>query len=904
MSSSEFRVLGPLEVVRDGRPIRIGAPKERTLLLFLLLNANAAVSSDRMIDALWEDGPPSSATKLVQLYVSHLRSKLGRSAIATVPSGYRVDVAPGSLDSLRFEELLREGREAQRSGNAQLAEAILSRALTLWRGPALADASFARFAGAEAARLDELRVDCAEERCAAWLALGRHEDVLAESGRLSSEHPHRERLRGLHMVALYRAGRQVEALEAFRETRKDLLEDLGLEPGDDLRAVELAILRHDPGLTPTAASPEGMADLPPTAITPLIGRERELSDLRDLVLRDDVRLVTLVGAGGSGKTRLALAFASDGHRFFANGVAIAELSALRDPALVLAAIAHAVHVGEQPGEPMGQTLAAWLADRELLLVVDNFEHVTESGPDLLRLVAGSPRVTVVVTSRRVLHLSGEHVFPVDPLDLSDAANLFVARVAALDPRSTVSAEDPHVREICRRLDGLPLAIELAASRTRMLTTSQLLDRLGERLTLLTGGPRDLPARQQTLRDTLGWSAALLSADERTLLARLAVFPSDVSFEAAVVVGGGDLDTLAGLVDHSLLRREAGADGPRIRMLETVREYGLELLGSDQARVEEAHALYFLELAEAAELRGAEQLHWLRVLDEEQDNLRAALDHVTSTGKTELELRLVVALWRFWWLRGHLAEARSRLEGAISRGQGAPPTLLADTYAAGAGIAWSQGDNTRARELAELGLATADAHGVGAVSLACHTVLGLIAKDEKDYARARRHLEQSGAIARGLGRERDEMVAKMNLGSVAFDTGDHSEGIRLWSEVLAYHCTQGNLEGQGLALLNLGLAAYRLGWTDEARAHFTEAETLFDEIGFREHVAHALQGIAATEAADGRDREAAALLGRAAPLLDETGSSAANFDPELAREVEEMVRARLGDHEFAVAFSRR
>jgi predicted ATPase/DNA-binding SARP family transcriptional activator len=902
MSSTDFRVLGPLEVVRDRQPIRIGAPKERALLVYLLLNGDAAVSTDRIIDALWGDAPPATATKLVQLYVSHLRTKLGRDAIATVPSGYRAEVAYGSLDSLRFEELLREGREARRTGNAQLAEAILSRALALWRGPALADASVAGFAGAEAARLDELRVDCAEERCAAWLALGRHEDVLAESQRLSSEHPHRERLRGLHMVALYRAGRQVEALEAFRETRTELLEELGLEPGDDLRAVELAILRHDPGLA-ASASPAAAADAPPTAMTPLIGREREVSDLRDLVLREEVRLVTLVGAGGSGKTRLALALASDSHRFFANGVAIAELSALRDPALVLPAVAEAVRVGEQPGESLANTLAAWMAERELLLVVDNFEHVTDAGPELLRLVAGAPRVTVVVTSRRVLHLSGEHVFPVEPLDLSDAANLFVARVGALDPRSTVSADDPHVREICRRLDGLPLAIELAASRARMLTTSQLLDRLGERLTLLTGGPRDLPARQQTLRDTLGWSAALLSADERTLLAQLAVFPSDVSFEAAVVVAGGDLDTLAGLVDHSLLRREAGADGPRFRMLETVREYGLELLGTDQARVEEAHALYFLELAEAAELRGAEQLRWLGVLDEEQDNLRAALDHVTSTGKTELELRLVVALWRFWWLRGHLAEARSRLEGAISRGKGAPPALLADTYAAGAGIAWSQGANIRARELAELGLATADAHGVGAVSLACHTVLGLIAKDEKDYPRARRHLERSGAIARGLDRERDEMVAKMNLGSVAFDTGDHSEGIRLWSEVLAYHRAQGNLEGQGLALLNLGLAAYRLGRTNEARAHFMEAETLFDEIGFREHVAHALQGIAATEAADGRDREAAALLGRAAPLLDETGSSTENFDPELAREVEEAVRARLGDREFAAAFSR-
>lgn len=902
MDSTEFRVLGPLEVERDGTLIRIGAPKERALLLYLLLNANAVVEADRIIDALWGSAPPSSAKKLVQLYVSHLRNKLGRAAIETVPLGYRAQIAPVSLDCVRFEQLLREGREAQISGNARLAVAILSRALTLWRGPALVDVTYDDFAVAEAARLEELRLDCAEERLAARLAIGEHEDVLAESARLSAEHPHRERLRGLYMVALYRAGRQVEALEVFRETRKDLLEELGLEPGDDLRAVELAILRQDPLLAPRTSPPEGVALKLPAAITALIGRERELRELRTLVLRADVRLVTLVGAGGSGKTRLALAFASESHPFFANGVAIAELSALREPALVLPAIAQAVRVGEQPGESLAQTLAAWAAGRELLLVVDNFEQVTEAGPELLRLIEASPRLTVVVTSRRVLHLSGEHVFPVEPLEEIDATSLFVARARALDPRSTVLADDPDVREICRRLDGLPLAIELAAARTHTLTPSQLLDRLGDRLTLLTGGPRDLPARQQTLRDTLDWSAALLSTTERALLARLSVFPSDMSLEAAVDVTGGDLDTLAGLVSHSMLQREPAMDRPRFRMLETVREYALELLGADRVRAANAHALYFLEIAEAADLRGTEQRRWLNVLDEEQDNLRAALDHAHSTGNAEMELRLVVALWRFWWLRGQLAEGRFRLERAIVRAHEVAPRLRADAYRGGAGIAWSQGDLARAHELAALGLETADANGEEAISLACHTVLGLIARDEGDYGRARWHLEQSAAMARALGREGDELVAKMNLGSVAFDAGDHLAAVPLWLDVLAYHRASGTPEGQGIALLNLGLAAYRLGHTDDARAHFSEAEALFDAIGFREHLAHALQGMAATEAADDRNREAARLLGRAAALLEETGSGAGTFDADLAREVEAAVRVRLGDHEFASAFS--
>ena len=901
MSTCEFRVLGPLEVERDGAPIDVGAPKERALLLFLLLSADTVVSTDRIVDALWGDAPPASSAKLVQHYVAQLRSKLGRGAIATVQPGYRAEIATGSLDSARFEQLLREGREARLSGNPRLAVAILGRALALWRGPALIDVSYADFAVVEAGRLDELWLDCVEERLAARLELGEHEEVLAESARLGAEHPHRERLRGLHMVALYRAGRQVEALEVFRAARKGLLEELGLEPGEDLRAVERAILRQDPALVQGASSPEVPLALP-EPITALIGRERELHDLRALVLRADVRLVTLVGAGGSGKTRLARAFASEGQSLFANGVAIAELSALRQPTLVLPTIAQAVGVGEQAGESLAETLAAWLAGRELLLVVDNFEQVAEAGPELVRLVEGSPRLTVVVTSRRVLHLSGEHVFPVEPLRETDAATLFVARARALDPNATVSPDDTDVREICRRLDGLPLAIELASARTRTLVPSQILARLGESLTLLTGGPHDLPARQQTLRDTLDWSAALLSAPERGLLARLSVFPSDMSLEAAVAVAGGDLDAFARLVDDSMLQRYGTADQPRFAMLETVREYALELLGAERERFAEAHAHYFLELAEAADLRGPEQLRWLDVLERERDNLRFALDHAHSSGASELELRLVVALWRFWWVRGHLAEGRARLEAALERADEVTPALRADAYRAAAGIAWSQSDLDRARELAELGLVAAGSSGEGAISLACHTVLGLIARDERDFERARLHLEQSRAIARALGREVDEVVAMMNLGSVAFDAGDHQLAIPLWIDVLEYHRARGDLEGQGIALLNLGLAAYRLGQTGEAEVRFSAAAALFEKIGFREHLAHALQGLAATETAHDRDREGARLLGQAAALLAETGTGARTFDVDLVREVEATLRERLGDREFASAFS--
>ena len=327
MGSTDFRVLGPLEIETDGTRIEIGAPKERALLLLFLLAGGRVIPADRIIEELWDGAPPSSAPKLVQQYVSHLRGKLGRGVIETVPSGYRAAIDPASLDAVRFEELAEAGRAAQVAGNAQLAVAQLSRALALWRGPALADVAYHDFALGEAARLEELRLDCEEERLAARLTLGEDEVVLADSARLSAEHPHRERLRGVFMIALYRAGRQVEALEVFREARQSLLEELGLEPGDDLRAVEAAILRQDPALARAEVVAEHEATTLPTAVTTLIGRERELADLRALVLREDVRLVSLVGAGGSGKSRLALALAGESRTFFANGVAWVELAA-------------------------------------------------------------------------------------------------------------------------------------------------------------------------------------------------------------------------------------------------------------------------------------------------------------------------------------------------------------------------------------------------------------------------------------------------------------------------------------------------------------------------------------------------------------------------------------------------
>ena len=899
---TDYCILGALEVTRAGDTVTVSAPKERVLLLSLLLHPNAVVPVDQIVEDLWGSRAPSSAAKLVQQYVSNLRRLLGVDTITTSPPGYRLNVDLDALDSHRFSRLLAEGREARAREHDRLAAMLFERALSLWRGSALADALYAGFAADEARRLEELRLTCFEELLATRLALGEHERVLTELAGLSDEHPLREQLRMHLAVALYRAGRQTEALDALRATQHALRDELGLEAGEALRSLEQAILRHDPELAPPHQTAPPSVRLP-AVTTPLIGRDRELGDLRALVQRPDVRLLSLVGAGGTGKTRVALALAADCHGLFADGIAFVELAPLNAPELVLPAIAHALGVAESQGESVEPSIAHWAADRELLLVLDNFEHVVTASEPLLELLGAAPRLTVVVTSRRVLHVSGEHVFPVQPLGEDDAIALFLERARAVDASlaSTPDVTD-DVRAICERLDGLPLAIELAAARLRLLTPRQLLERLGERLTLLTSGPRDLPARQQTLRDTLEWSAALLSAEERRDLAGLSVFAGGCSADAAAAVVGADLDRLGALVDHSLLQRDPAAREPRFRMLETVREYGLELLSDRRPELERAHAAYFAELAERADLAGPEQQRWLAELDEERDNLRVAIDRAAASGDADLELGLVGALWRFWWLRGALAEGRGRLERAIDHGRNAAPRLVAQACRGASGLAWSQGDHARARELAERGLEAASVSGEGAVELACHTVLGLIARDEADFERARSHLEQSSEIASALGREVDVMVAKMNLGSVAFEAGDHDAAVLLWEDVLAYHRTQGIAEGAGLALLNLGLAAYRLGRTEEAGSRFREAEALFARIGFREHFAHALQGIAAVDAAGGDAVSAARLLGRAKRLLAETGSAESSFDADLPREAEASARSQLGDEAFAAAFA--
>jgi predicted ATPase/DNA-binding SARP family transcriptional activator len=863
-------------------PIR--AAKHRALLAALLLRRGEVVPTDLLVEALWPAHPPASAGKLLQVYVSQLRKALPERKIATIAPGYLLEVLAGELDAEQFERRLEEGRAALRDGNAPLAAALLRRALALWRGPALADVAYDGFAQEEAGRLEELRLVAQEERLAAEVATGRHDAALAELRALVEEHPLRERPRAELMVALYRLGRQADALEVYREGRA-ALDELGLAPGAELRELERAILRHDPAL----ATPEqpGFVELPvpPNA---LIGRERELAALGKLVHDPDARLLTLTGAGGSGKSRLALALARAAATSFANAAVLVDLAPLRDHTLVLSAVMQGLGVAERPGETPAETLAGWVRPREILLVLDSFEHLLPAGPELVRLLAAAPRLRLVVTSRAVLHLSGEQVYPVQPLAEDDALALLVARARALAPGFGTGPDDEEaLRAVCRRLDGLPLAIELAAARARMLSAASLRERLDGSLPALAVGPRDLPARQRTLRGALEWSTDLLQPAERDDLAALSVFAGGCTLEAAEAICGTNLDRLSALVDQSLVQREESGAPPRFSLLETVREHARDL--HDAARREDvarAHAVHFTVLSDRAEvvLGGPAQSDWLERLEREHDNARTALAFAARADERALELRLAAALGRFRYVRGYLTEGRLALETALARTQAELPDLRAKACRVASALAVLQGDYLGARRLAEEGLtlyrAADDAAGI-ARSL---SNLGAILVADGELASAAGVLDEAVVRARALDDRRLCALALNNRGDLALTEGDWSTAATLFEESLSLLEELGDSVNVARSLFNLGACALERGSDDEALLRLREGLALCIELGDREDEAWCLVGLAALAERRGEPGEAAHLLGAADGLLDSMGASFKPYEQSLHRRV--------------------
>ncbi|MGC4799093.1 BTAD domain-containing putative transcriptional regulator [Micromonospora saelicesensis] len=684
-----FRILGPTQVVlADGREVPVGGPRLRALLALLLLDAGRVVSAERLIDGLYGEHPPRGAANALQSQVSRLRQALPTEydPVEFHPAGYRLAVDPDDVDAYRFERLAEAGRRALGDGDWHRAATVLREALELWRGPALADAIGAAGAPAQAARLDELRLAAIEDRVEADLALGAQSALIAELRELVVAHPLRERSRGQLMRALAALGRSAEALAEFEDARHTLAEQLGVDPSAELAAVHLAVLR---GEERGSAEP-----VLPSQLTTFVGREEELKRVGDLL--GDRRLVTLTGPGGAGKTRLAIEAAGrvDGE------VRFVELAGLADGSDVPHAVLSALGLRDAglraPAESGWQTtdrLVEALAERRLLLVLDNCEHVLVDAARLAaRLLSACPALRVLATSREPLGLAGEALCPlsgltVPPLGASvldadeyAAVGLFAQRAADVAPDFTVTpANVEMVLRICRSLDGLPLAIELAAARLRALSVAEVAARLDDRFRLLSTGNRAVSPRHRTLRAVVEWSWDLLDDAEREVARRLTVFAGGATLEAAERVCGLPtaefVDALTGLVDKSFVEMTGG----RYRMLETVRAFCAERLAeageADQLR--RAHTAYFLEFAWTASdhLRCAEQLHWLRRLDAERDNLHAALRRATAAGDASDAAAMVAALSFYWWLRGMRGEgARLAADVLELLGTEAPPGL--------------------------------------------------------------------------------------------------------------------------------------------------------------------------------------------------------------------------------------
>ena len=647
----DIGLLGPVRVLRGAVPVDIGGVRPQTLLAILALRAGSPVSLDVLTDELWAGEPPDGSPTTLRSYVSRLRTAMGASAtIDRRSTGYVLDVPRDWVDVVRFESTVRAGRALLDGGRFRRAAAVLREALELWRGRPFdglpADGSFR----SETARLEELRLHALESRIEADLASGRAGDLVDELEGLLAEHPFREHLWRHLMLALYRAGRQADALAAYHRARAALDEQLGIQPGEELQTLEAAILRQD---LPVAADRRPMLGVP-AALTSFVGRSTEVAEIVEL-LRGK-RLVTLVGLGGVGKTRLSIEAARRALDDIVDGIAFVDLAALSDPAHLSAQVAASLGLQESVAGDLGSALAEHVGSTAALLILDNCEHLREAAAELAQgLLATSPDLRILATSREILDVAGEAPYPVPPLDEDDAVRLLVDRATLTRHGLEIDeAAMATAARICRDLEALPLAIELAAARTKALSLDEIADRLGDRFQFLVSWRRLTSARHRTLREAMGWSYELLAPDEQRLLARLSVFPAGASLDsvAAVCLDGDDLEAgrlIERLIDASLVVPIDGELGTRLRLLETVRQYAAERLPEDELpALQRRHAERVLAIAESTNLglEGASHASRFDVARTELPSIRAAI-HWAGDTDPSLAVAIAAALERFW-----------------------------------------------------------------------------------------------------------------------------------------------------------------------------------------------------------------------------------------------------------------
>ncbi|MCP8999096.1 winged helix-turn-helix domain-containing protein [Pseudarthrobacter sp. RMG13] len=940
MGALWIRTLGPLEVVADGAPVIVGSRKLRIVLECLALRANSVVSTDFLAEAVWDGRPPAQPGPQLQVYVANLRRLLqpdrsrgiAAQRLASRPGGYVLTAAEDELDLLQFRENVTAGELAVQAGDLAGGTELLRQAVELFKGAAFPDLADVELLRPDLDALEEARLDAHQDLIDVELAMGRHGTLVGELQRLVSRHAYRERLWASLVLALYRSDRQADALAACREARSIFVEELGIEPGTRLQELETMVLRQDGSLAAPAVDGHRRIrqrlDNLPAELTPMVGREAELGEVCSLYRSEGCRLLTVTGPGGTGKTRLALAAAVRLGERMADGVGWVNLAPLTQVQQVPGAIAAALGLEDWGGEDPLKVASRFLRTRRVLLVLDNFEHLEEAWPVVLDMLTAAPDLLILTTSRRRLGLRAEYEYELAPLALPPlempllppvlkevpSVKLLLARGRAVRPHFDLDHGNAAVlTRLCHRLDGLPLAIELAAAQLRDHSETELLDDLEVSLAALPAAFRDLPDRQRTVTATIAWSHQLLGEAERRLFDQLGVFAADPTMAAVNSICGQPPgtetmpeDLLISLARHSLLRRYTDPAGQsRVSMLHSIREFARDRLASrgEAATVRRQHAEFYLSLAEAVSphLWTQGQVDAFRMLNADAPDMRGALLWAIGPGgSTDLALRLVGHLWHYWELTGDAAEQCEIALKLVSVTPNAPPALKAPALSGTATLCWILGRNDEASDFHHRALQAFQAAGNDQGVAWTTMCLATQAAERDDPVSAQRLAAEALSLPQSSRRTR--VAALIVLGLSAFYAGDQVRALELCRECVERARPLGDRWLLGIALVNLAECTELAGDHDTAEQLLYEALGAALKLGAQGHVVAFLESLAGVYAAEHRVELAIRVLSAADSYRTDRGMPLYPAEQHRVESVITKARTEAGPIRFGLAWA--